>query len=38
MIPFKRAVEEVQPLPMKAEVKEKLLFRNACRLLGIAPA
>ncbi|MBI4587389.1 MAG: amidohydrolase [Candidatus Rokubacteria bacterium] len=37
MIPFKRAVQEARALPLKPEVKEKLLYRNACQLLGIEP-
>lgn len=38
MIPFKRAVEEVQALPLKPEAKQKLLYQNACRLLRIEHA
>lgn len=38
MIPFQRAVEEARALPLKEEVKEKLLFRNAAALLGLKDA
>lgn len=35
LIPHDRAVREVDGLPLKDEVKEKLLYKNAARLLGI---
>ncbi len=35
LIPHRRAVEEVDMLPFKDEVKEKLLFKNALRLLKL---
>jgi predicted TIM-barrel fold metal-dependent hydrolase len=34
MIPFKRAVEEASALPLKAETRDKLMRRNAERLLA----
>ena len=35
LIPHDRAVREVDDLPLKDQVKEKLLYTNAARLLGI---
>lgn len=35
LIPHQRAVEEVDMLPFKDEVKEKLLFKNALRVLKL---
>lgn len=35
LIPHSRAVHEVDALPLKDEVKEKLLHKNAMRLLGL---
>lgn len=36
LIPHKRAVKELDLLPLKDEVKEKLLCKNAMRLLGLS--
>lgn len=36
MLPMKRGVEEVRELPLKDEVKEKWLYRNAAKLFGLA--
>jgi predicted TIM-barrel fold metal-dependent hydrolase len=36
LIPHERAVKEVDGLPLKDEVKEKFLYTNAARLLGLA--
>ncbi len=38
LIPHDRAVREVDQLPLKDEVKEKLLYRNAVRVLGLTDA
>jgi predicted TIM-barrel fold metal-dependent hydrolase len=38
LIPHERAIKEVDALPLKDEVKEKLLFKNAARLLGLTDA
>jgi predicted TIM-barrel fold metal-dependent hydrolase len=35
LIPHERAVKEVDMLPLKDVVKEKLLYHNAARLLGL---
>jgi predicted TIM-barrel fold metal-dependent hydrolase len=35
LIPHERAVREVDSLPFKDQVKEKLLYRNAMRILGL---
>jgi predicted TIM-barrel fold metal-dependent hydrolase len=35
VLPMKRGVEEVRGLPLKEEVKEKWLCRNAARLFGL---
>lgn len=35
MIPFQRAVDEASALPIKAQAKEKLMFRNAASLLAL---
>ncbi len=35
VLPMKRGVEEVRALPLKDEVKEKWLSRNAARLFGL---
>lgn len=35
LIPHQRAVREVDELPFKDQVKEKLLYRNAMRILGL---
>jgi predicted TIM-barrel fold metal-dependent hydrolase len=35
LIPHERAVREVDALPFKEQVKEKLLYRNAMRVLGL---
>ena len=37
LIPHERAVKEVDLLPLNDAVKEKLLYQNAARLLGLAP-
>ena len=36
LIPHERAIKEVDMLPLKDVVKEKLLYQNAARLLGLA--
>ncbi len=36
MQPIERAVEEMMALPLKDSVKEKWLYRNAAKFLGIA--
>ena len=36
LIPHERAVKEVDMLPLKDEVKEKLLYRNATRVLNLS--
>ena len=36
LIPHERAVKEVDMLPLKDVVKEKLLYQNGARLLGLA--
>ncbi|HUS69982.1 MAG TPA: amidohydrolase family protein [Anaerolineae bacterium] len=38
LIPHERAVKELDLLPLKDTVKEKLLCHNAARLLGLAPS
>jgi predicted TIM-barrel fold metal-dependent hydrolase len=38
LIPHERAVGEIDQLPLKDEVKEKLLYRNAMRVLGLRDA
>ena len=35
VISFKRVVEEFQQLPLKDEVKDKVLYKNAIELLGL---
>ncbi len=35
IISFKRVVEEFKQLPLKEEVKEKILYKNAMQLLGL---
>ena len=35
IIPFQRAVDEFKNWPLKQEVKEKILYKNAQRLLGL---
>ncbi|MBI2861473.1 MAG: amidohydrolase [Chloroflexi bacterium] len=35
ILPFKRSVEEVRALPIKDEVKEQWLWKNAARVLGL---
>ncbi len=35
IISFKRVVEEFKELPLKEKVKEKILYRNTVRLLGL---
>jgi predicted TIM-barrel fold metal-dependent hydrolase len=35
LVPHNRAVHEVGGLPLKDEVKAKLLYKNATRLLGL---
>jgi predicted TIM-barrel fold metal-dependent hydrolase len=37
LIPHERAVKEVDLLPLKDAVKEKLLYENAAHLLGLPP-
>lgn len=36
MLPFKRTVDEFRELTMRENVKEKILYHNAARLLGLA--
>jgi uncharacterized protein len=35
LLPIKRTVDELKQLPLKEETKEKWLYRNAAKLLGI---
>jgi predicted TIM-barrel fold metal-dependent hydrolase len=36
LMPFKETIEEVRELPLKPEVQEKWLWRNAAKLLGLS--